>query len=298
MGPLDAPNDQLMALEDGRAFADLSAWRKVRVTGSDARGWLNDLVTCDVETLEPGVSRRSLLLSAMGRIRADLHVAADDDGFLLLQAADQPDHVGLLLGPYVLSSDVSLHDSTAELSLFAVPGAAAELVARTGLSPSVLGPGLDLVTPMGRATWRVEDGLVNHDLVEVGQAALEVRRIRAGEPRMGLDFGQDALPAEVGLTWAIDMAKGCFLGQESVARVRNLGHPPRVLRQVRSAGAIAPGTEVLGEGRTVGEITSAAVEPGDGRMGAIAIARVRWEAAASALTTPDGLELVPVSSMD
>jgi folate-binding protein YgfZ len=295
MGPLDASNDQLIALEEGRAFADLSMWRKIGVSGRDARDWLNDLVTCDVATLEPFVSRRSLLLSATGRIRADLHVAADEQGFLLLQAPDQPEHVGLLLAPYVLSSDVSLHDSTAELSLFAVPGAAAELVARTGLSPSVLGSGIDLVTPMGRATWRVEDGLVKHDLVEVGQAALEVHRIRAGTPRMGTDFGQDALPAEVGLTWAIDMAKGCFLGQESVARVRNLGHPPRVLRHLGASGPLAAGAEVLTAGRGVGEITSAAASGGGG---SVAIARVRWEAEAAALTTADGLELTPVGSMD
>lgn len=294
MGPLEAPNDQLIALHEGRAFADLSGWRKVRVTGSDARGWLNDLVTCDVASLEPGVSRRSLLLSATGRIRADLHVAFDDEGFILLQAEDQPEHVGLLLGPYVLSSDVSLHDSTAELSLFAVPGAAAELVARSGLSPSVLGPGIDLLTPMGRPTWRVEDGLVKHDLVEVGQAALEVRRIRSGIPRMVSDFGQDALPAEVGLIETIDLTKGCFLGQESVARVRNLGHPPRVLRHVRTSGEITVGTHVLGEGRVVGEITSVARDVG----GSVAIARVRWEAIASDLTTPAGLPLAPVPPMD
>jgi folate-binding protein YgfZ len=295
VGPLEAPNDQLIALEEGRAFADLSSWRKIGVSGRDARDWLNDLVSCDVATLEPFVSRRSLLLSATGRIRADLHVAADEEGFLLLQAPDQPEHVGLLLGPYVLSSDVSLRDRTAELSLFAVPGPASERVARTGLSPSVLGPGIDLVTPMGRATWRVEDGLLKHDLVEVGQAALEVRRVRAGIPRMGPDFGQEALPAEVGLTWAIDMAKGCFLGQESVARVRNLGHPPRVLRHLAASGVLVAGSEVRADARSVGEITSvAAAEEG----GSVAIARIRWEAEGADLMTADGRELVLVGSMD
>jgi tRNA-modifying protein YgfZ len=168
-------------------------------------------------------------------------------------------------------------------------------VARTGLSPSVLGPGIDLVTPMGRATWRVEDGLLKHDLVEVGQAALEVRRVRAGIPRMGPDFSQEALPAEVGLTWAIDMAKGCFLGQESVARVRNLGHPPRVLRHLAASGVLVAGSEVRADARSVGEITSvAAAEEG----GSVAIARIRWEAEGADLMTADGRELVLVGSMD
>src|SRR4029077_9989517 len=96
------------------------------------------------------------------------------------------------------------------------------------------GVGVDLVMPVGKTAWRIEDGLVRHDLVEVGGLTLAVRRILAGMPRMGVDFGQDALPAEAGLEWTIDTAKGCFLGQESVAKVRNLGHPPRVLRHLRS----------------------------------------------------------------
>ncbi len=294
MGPLDAPGDELTALEEGRAFVDLSGWRKIGVSGADARAWLNDLVTCDVATLEPFCSRRSLLLGATGRIRADFHVAADEGGFILLQDAEQDEHLGLLLGPYVLSSDVSLHDTTAELSMFAVPGAAAQLVARPALSPSVLGPGLDLLTPIGRATWRVEDALVNHDLVEVSQAAAEVRRIRSGAPRMGADFGQDALPAEAGLMETVDMAKGCFLGQESVARVRNLGHPPRVLRRVRALGAVAAGEEVVSAGDPVGEITSAAA---GSEGGTVAIVRVRWEAEGSPLETAGGLELTAVGSM-
>ena len=82
---------------------------------------------------------------------------------------------------------------------------------------------------------------MRQDLVEVGEVTLEVRRIRAGTPRMGIDFGQDALPAEVGLDWTIDTAKGCFLGQESVAKVRNLGHPPRVLRHLRADAPVGAG---------------------------------------------------------
>jgi len=264
------------------------------VSGADARGWLNDLVTCDVASLAPGSAHRSLLLSPTGRILADFGLACDDEGYLLLQPADQPDHVGLLLSRYVLSSEVDLHDATNELALFAVLGAARELVGRPGLTPSVAGSGVDLVMPVGKTAWRIEDGLVRHDLVEVGVMTLEVRRIHAGTPRMGVDFGQDTLPAEAGLDWTIDTAKGCFLGQESVAKVRNLGHPPRVLRHLRADAPVGPGTAVLAGGTPVGEVTSAAV---DG-TGTVLLAMVAWASAEGSLRTVDRTDLRPVGSMD
>jgi tRNA-modifying protein YgfZ len=264
MGLLDA-QDELTALEEGRAFLDLAAYRKVRVTGADARAWLHDLVTSDVASLEPGGAQRSLLLTPTGRILADMTVAMDDEGFLLLQAPDQPDPVDRLLGKYVLSSDVSLSDVTHSLPLFALDADTASLSA---------GP---------------REALQGRGLVEVGTDAIEVWRIRHGVPRMGVDFEKDALPAEAGLEWTIDTAKGCFLGQESVARVRNLGHPPTVLRHVVGPGAIQTGSAVLAGGSPVGEVTSAAVAA-DGRT--VAIVRLRWEAADGPWTTPEGVALV------
>ena len=125
--------------------------------------------------------------------------------------------------------------------------------------------------------------------------AVEVWRIRRGVPRMGADFGQDALPAEAGLDWTIDTAKGCFLGQESVARVRNLGHPRSVLRHVICRSTLEAGSPVLAGGSPVGEVTSAAIA-GDGRT--VAIVRLGWDAHDGPWTTPDGALLEPVGSTD
>jgi folate-binding protein YgfZ len=290
MGPIQAPIGERDALRQGRAFADLSDWRKVRVTGGEARGWLGDLVTCDVATLTTGRSRRSLLLTPTGRIRADFSVACDDDGFLLLQPPDEPDHVGLLLALYILSSDVVIEDVTNTLSLFAVLGRAAAEVGHPGYAPSVVGDGIDLVTSIGRPTWRIEDALVKRDLVEVGADALEAARIVAGLPRMGVDYEAGALPAEVGLEWTIDTAKGCFLGQESVARVRNLGNPSRVLRHLTTDGVASPGSPVFEGNAAVGTVTSAAFE--DGRVSLLAVLERGAEEAG--LRTADGAHIVPV----
>jgi len=278
---------QQEALEQGRAFAVLPGWRTISVGGTDASAWLHDLVTADVEGLTDRRSRRSLLLSPTGRIRADFHLAAIGDSYLLLQAPDQPEPVDAILSRYVLSSDVVLEDRTDRSVVIAVldEGAAADrgdgaLV----LMPSVLGVGRDLIVAPGDSVERTLTGLREDGLTEVAEEDLETWRIRRGVARMMVDFGADALPAEAGLEGTIDFTKGCFLGQESVAKVRNLGHPPRVLLRVRSDAPIPAGTSVLSDGVTVGEVTSVAVSV----YGTDAIARVRWDAAADLLGTAAG----------
>jgi tRNA-modifying protein YgfZ len=271
----------------GPAFAVLTGWGITAVRGSDARSWLHDLVTADVEGLPDRGSRRSLLLTPTGRIRADLHIAAVDGSYLLLQAPDQPDRVDAILRPYVLSSDVEVLDVSDRSEVVAVlDGSAAEDGGPDSvvLSPSVLGPGYDVIVPPGDASVRLRDRLRARGLTEVDDGDLEARRIRRGEPRMGVDFGPDALPAEVGLEDAIDFTKGCFLGQESVAKVRNLGHPPRVLLHVCSGAPISPGARVVAGGTVVGEVTSAVEEPD----GVTAIVRIRWDAASEKLATDAG----------
>jgi folate-binding protein YgfZ len=276
---------QLDALEHARAFTRLVGWRVVGVRGSDARAWLQDLVTADVDGLSDGRSLRSLVLSPTGRIRADFHVAAVDGSFLLIQAPEQPQGVDAILRPYVLSSEVYIEDRTDRSALVAVIGdvgvaAGLDLVV---VRPSVAGPGHDVIAAPDDASALLER-LRGSGSVEVDATDLETWRIRRGIPRMGVDFGPDALPAEVGLESAIDFTKGCFLGQESVAKVRNLGHPPRVLLHVRSDAPVARGASVLAGEETVGEVTSAAVA----LHGVDAIVRVRWDAERDRLATEAG----------
>ena len=240
--------------------------------GDDAAAWLHDLITADVEGLSSGQSRRSLLLTPTGRIRADLHVARMDGSFLLLQEERQPEAVDAALTPYVLSSDVELEDRSERSVVVAV------------LAPSVLGRGHDVIVPPGAPVDRLRERLRERGLAEVTSADIETWRIRRGVVRMGSDFGPQALPAEVGLEDAIDLTKGCFLGQESVAKVRNLGHPPWVLRLVRSKGRIARGATVWMDGAAVGEVTSSAA----GEGGTDAIVRVRWDASSGPLSTETG----------
>ena len=206
----------------------------------------------------------------------------------MLQAPEQSEHIGLALSTYVLSADVSLEDRTNDLALFTVPGRAASLVGIHGATePSSVGPGIDVLVDAGKPAWRFVEACIAAGLEEAGGDAYEVWRVRRGIARMGPDFDERSLPSEAGLEATIDSEKGCFLGQEAVARVRNLGHPPRLLRHLHGPGRIAAGEAVFAGTSAVGEVTSAAP---DGE-GSTVIARVRWDAAIEPLTVSGGRSL-------
>jgi folate-binding protein YgfZ len=273
----------ILALRAGRAAVDLSGWRRVRVRGSDAESFLGDLVTGPVAGLEPGGATRSLLLTPTGRIRADLTVARLGEEFLLVQASDQPEPVDRLLAPYVLSSDVELAgDSEDEGPLVAVVPDVPLPAATESYRPGALALGADVLGLPAQAAANAAG------VPLVGAAALESWRILEGRPRFPVDLGPDSLPHEADLEAAIDFTKGCYLGQEAVARVRNLGHPPFVVVAVRAGEAVRPGDEVVAGARSAGTVTSGAEDP-DGGYGAIV--RVRWDAREEELRTSSGVEL-------
>ena len=282
------PEDQIAALEEGRAYIEHNDVTLTVVSGADARSWLHDLVTTDVASLEPFQTRPSLLLSPTGKIRATFHVLGLESAFLIAQPADQPVPVRELLAPYVLSSDVAL--GTSSLGVFSVPDP------RTipawipkGWRPGIHDGGVDLlVADDDRSETR--ERFSGSGFVAVGPAAVETVRIRRGVPRFPVDLDEDSLPAEADLERAFDFTKGCFLGQESVAKVRNLGHPTRVVMALHSTERAGAGQRVLAGEDEVGVVTSAAPAPG----GSAVLARVRWAARGSDdLRTVAGAELRP-----
>jgi folate-binding protein YgfZ len=183
-----------------------------------------------------------------------------DDGFTLLQSAGQPRAIDELLEPYVLSSDVGLERMVSTIAVLPTPG------------------------PHWTVSARPSRGAV-----PVGPAAFESWRITLAIARFPIDLDEDSLPAEAGLDEApvVDRSKGCYLGQESVAKVRNLGHPARLVVALEAAEPVVVGRAVTAGSGTVGVLTS--VDPGGG--GRLAIARIRWEARDSALITDEGVSL-------
>jgi folate-binding protein YgfZ len=275
-----------LSLAAGRGFADLSHWRKVEVSGADGRTWLNDLISADISGLATGRSVRSLLLSPTGRVRAEFMVSLLDDDLVLLQDPSQRSILELLR-PYTLSSEVGLADRTEDLALFALPNLAsapAGAPARS-VTPSCLGPGVDLVAAAPDGA-RVRTFLVR-SLLQAADEEVDAWRVMAGLPRLGVDALEEDLPQEAGLEESVAFDKGCYLGQEAVAKVRNLGHPRRLLLRFEAEPGIAPGDVVMADGRESGTLTSVA-DAGDRAVG---LARVRWEHRSGPFRSARGVEL-------
>jgi folate-binding protein YgfZ len=239
--------------EKSPAIVDLSSWRKVLVTGSDALDWLEDLVSAGLTEIRQQEARRSLLLTPTGRIRADFHVTPYEDGYLLLQDPVQPRAIDEVLAPYVLSSDVDLE----ELSDGPTAGRWSS----------------DVLVPVGSTLYGPMD-----------LEQFDEWRTRHGIPRFGIDLDDDSLPQEAGWDRFIDFTKGCFMGQEAMAKIRALGgHPTRVVLALRTKESVRAGDPLLAGGREVGVVTSAADD--------CVLARVSWDARNSALRTANGVTL-------
>jgi folate-binding protein YgfZ len=265
------------------AFADLSSWRKIEVSGDGALSWLNGLVSADLEGLGPGRARRSLLLSPTGGVRAEFTVVLSGGSLVLIQDPVQPRSIRDLLTPYVLSSGVELEDRTEDLDLFAFPGRTEppEVAGAAPSAPSCLGRGSDLILASGDRE-RVL-GQLGNAFALVTAEDIEAWRVAEGITRVGPDVSEEDLPQEGGLEDAVSFGKGCFTGQEAVAKVRNLGHPRRVVLSVEGDASLARGDAVFADGAAVGSITSAA--------GTVALAKVRWSAREGPLRTEGGDQL-------
>ena len=253
--------------------------------GTDARAWLHDLVTADVEGMPDRGSRRSLLLTPTGRIRADFHVAAVDGSFLLLQAPEQPEGVDAILRPYVLSSDVQVEDRT-DGSVVAVLGDVGVAEWRRSSRPDAVGagPGRDLVvateasrthrTPACIGAWSRWNPERPRDVAHPTRGPADGSRFRTGRlAGRGGSRGRDRLHE----------------GMLPRAGIRCQGPQPRSstpcarARSVRRAHRSGDASVLAGE-ETVGEVTSVAAA----LRGVDAIVRVRWDAARERLATEAG----------
>lgn len=241
------------------------------VEGPDAEGFLHGLLSNDVAGLAEGASCRALLLDAKGHLQADLRVRRDGpDAFTVVVAQEQSELVMRLLDRYHFSEVLDLIGPE-EVELLTVAGApaGAEALAELAL-PGTLPGTLDLVVADAAAA------IARLGLPEASAEAGEMARVAAGRPAVGLDTGPTTLVQEVGLEGdAVSFEKGCYLGQETVARVQFRGRVNRVLRGLRLPDpAPSPGGAVRSGGREVGRLTSVATTPD---LGVIGLAVLRRE---------------------
>jgi folate-binding protein YgfZ len=276
------------ALARGDAFTVLDGYARIVVTGADAVTWLNDLLTAEIGALQPGSARRSFLLTPTGRIRAEVRAIRRNDHVDLLERSDEPRSIATLLGPYVLSSDVALGEPEPVSIVTAAstePGGVDEELRAAGAepsAPSILGTGVEAVVAVDHLDG-VRAALASGGTSEVSPEAAEILRVRRGIPRWRVDVVADSFPVGARVDDAVAHAKGCFLGQEAVAKIRNLGHPPTVLRHLVTPAAARAADPVLAADAAVGEVTSAAAAP----RGTVLLARVDHRAADMPLALAD-----------
>jgi folate-binding protein YgfZ len=193
------------------------------------------------------------------------------------------------LAKHVIADDVVLRDASGELARLALEGPASPAIADAAqddlaaakalvLAYGVSGEAARQVFAPAAEAERLYQALLRagrpHGLVEAGAEALEILRIESGTPRQGRELSEEVLPQEAGLDAAICTSKGCYTGQEVVARVRTYGQVKHRLVGLRVEGGDppAPGTALEVDGARVGEVTSAALSP---QAGAIALGYVR-----------------------
>jgi folate-binding protein YgfZ len=278
------------ALTEGCGLVDRSERGKLALTGPDAKAFLQGQVTNDVEGLEPGRGCYAALLTPKGKMLGDLRVLDLGDELLLDTERSALQELFNMIRRFKLGSELELHKRTLEMGLLSLIGPEARTVAgaeglgraehdnlRAELAgrPVVLVAtdlGVDVFT-QAADTDAVREAL---DAPVIPEEVAEIVRVESGRPRYGVDLDDGVIPQEAGLNErAVSFTKGCYVGQETVARLFYRGKPNRHLRGLRLSADAAPGEELrLGE-KVVGKLASVVASPAHGQ---IALALVRREA--------------------
>jgi folate-binding protein YgfZ len=275
-------------------LVDRSERGKLALTGTEAKDFLHGQVTNDVEGLSEGTGCYAAFLTHKGKMLGDVRILDAGDELLLDCERVALQELFGMIRRYKLGRDVELHKRTLERGLLSLLGRDARRVAGAGDLPEdehshrpgeVGGAPVRLIaTDLGvdvlcdaADTERVAAALAAAGALTASEADAEVRRVESGRPRYGVDLDDTVIPQEAGLNArAVSFEKGCYVGQETVARLYFRGKPNRHLRGLKLSGPAAPGDPLrLGE-REVGRLGSV-VE--SALHGPIALALVRREAA-------------------
>lgn len=274
-------------LNAGKAWADLSHRSVIAISGEDRLTWLHSLTTQHLEKLAPGEWKEALILDPQGHIEHQLFLV--DDGTTTYLHLDREKVAPLLeyLEKMKFMLRVDVKDVSSEFAILKAPG-----------KTDLLGGPFALVP---RAELAATISAFNISNLQVGTWALEAERVAAGKARLGIDTDHKTIPNEIGaLNRSVHMAKGCYRGQETVAKVFNLGHPPRrlVLLHIDGSSVELPksGTPVLSDGKEIGFIGTVARHY---ELGPIALALIKRMTPAEAVLTINGIPatqeiLVPV----
>jgi folate-binding protein YgfZ len=275
------------ALAEGKAWADLSHRSVIAITGEDRLMWLHSLTTQHLEKLEPGIWKEALILDPQGHVEQQFFLV--DDGattFLHLDREKAPMLVDYLMKMKFMLR-VEVKDVSDEFAIVKAPGKTDDIGGPYALVPR--GELSATTTAFASAN------------LQVGMWAIEAERIAQGRARITLDTDYKSIPNELGLlNKAVHMNKGCYRGQETVAKVFNLGHPPRrlVLLHLDGSSVDIPshGDAVTYDGKEIGFVGTVARHY---ELGPIALAVIKRMTPADAVLEVKGIPasqeiLVPI----
>jgi aminomethyltransferase len=307
MDPIKQPENlqsQLAALRANAGVYGLAGTGWLRVTGGDRLRWLAGMLTNGIQQLEPGTGNYNFILNAQGRIQGDCYAFVRAEDVLLETSAEQVEPMMALLDRFIIMDDVELTDVSAEWHGVGIAGPKAAEILNTieipadGLAPLTVRPltrkgfEITLIAAYSPSLPRyevwcssvTEAAAIRSALIAAGAAdcdpeAVEVFRILSGIPRYGTDIRDKDLPQETAQTRALHFAKGCYIGQEIVERIRSRGAVHRTFTGFSIDGELpAAGTALELDGKAVGEITSVAAIPFESGEKRLALGYIRREA--------------------
>ncbi len=282
------------ALRNSAAWLALDTRGRFEARGRDRARFLHNITSNDVKKMAPGAGCYAFLLTAQGRIQADLHLFCFPDRFLIDTEPDLRAKLPGLILKYKVADQIDLDDVTDTTASIAVegPGAEAALAACGAPMPaadcahaawgectvarvSLTGqPGFRLYGPAGhRAEWIAQLEATGVHPATEDDARLV--RIENGKPRYGDDIRDTSLPQETGQLRGVSFTKGCYLGQEIVERIRTQGRLNwKLVRvEIEASAPVSAGLKLTAKGEEAGEITSWVFSPRAAKV--VALARVR-----------------------
>jgi folate-binding protein YgfZ len=283
---------EYQALKSGRAVLELAGWSSISVTGADRQAFLTNFCTNDIKRLVPGASCEAFFTNVKGRIVGQGWINCRDNELVIVGTPGQGPRLVEHLDRYVIREDVKLRDTTGERTLLLVAGNGRLETSHESIPFKIISrDDTSLCELRSRNAASVVREFVERGFVAVRPAVFLATRIEAGVPLFGIDFDENNLPQEVGRDKeAISFTKGCYLGQETVARIDALGHVNQQIVGIRfyRSELPKPGTEVALHGAKVGEVTSAAISPTLRAPLALAMVRREANATGTKLQSPVG----------
>jgi hypothetical protein len=271
------PVKEQRAIEAGKAWADLSHLSVVAVSGDDRLKWLHDLTTQYLTELEVGIWKSAMILDPQGHVEYQFNLVDDAATTYLVLDPGYAETLVAYLTKMKFMLKVDVRDATSEFAVLRAPGAATDIGGPYALVPR--GEVAQMAQTFGAVA------------TQVGTWALDAERVAAGRPRIAFETDYKSIPNELGvLNGAVHMNKGCYRGQETVAKIFNLGNPPRRLVMLHldgsDVGFPATGTKIENDGVVVGFIGTVARHH---ELGTIALAMIKRNTPTDATLSVDGI---------